>query len=270
MRQILIAHRLVILGVAALAAAAPLSTVLAMGSSSIDTPAPKASPAVAADPNFAEGKKALEKKRYLEAVEKFQQLVGSYPGSTLVADAQYLLAEAYFRNDDYVNAVFEYQRLVDSYPSSEWVDESQFQIAESYYQQRRRPELDQKETNDALVHYRLFIDDNPMSPLVEQARQRIEECRSLLAHKLFLGGRLYQRQGHLDAATTLYQKLLQDFPDTSWYWEAVAALGEVAVEKKDLLVARARWEEVLRESRDEKLKLRVQEHLAQIKVPAEE
>ena len=219
---------------------------------------------------FAEGKKALEKKRYLEAVEKFQQLVGSYPGSPLVSDAQYLLAEAHFRNDDYVNAVFEYQRLVDSYPSSEWVDESQFQIAESYYRQRRRPELDQKETNDALVHFRLFLDDNPASPLVEQARQRIDECRGLLAHKLFLSGRLYQRQAHLDAATTLYQKLLQDFPDTSWYWEAVAALGEVAADKKDLLQARARWEEVLRESHDEKLKARVQKQLAQIGTAAGE
>lgn len=213
---------------------------------------------------FAEGKKALEKKRYLEAVEKFQQLVAGYPGSTMVADAQHLLAEAYFRNSDYVSAVFEYQRLVDSYPASEWVDEAQFQIAESYYRQRRRPELDQKETNDALVHFRLFIDDNPGSPLVDQASQRIEDCRSLLAHKLFLSGRLYQRQGHVDAAATLYQKLLQDFPDTHWYWEAVAALGEVAAEKKDLLQARARWEEVLRESRDEKLKLRVQERLAQL------
>lgn len=212
---------------------------------------------------FAEGKKALEKKRYLEAVEKFQQLVGSYPGSTLVAEAQYLLAEAYFRNADYVNATFEYQRLADSYPSSQWVDEAQFQIAESYYRQRRRPELDQKETSDALVHFRLFIDDNPQSPLVEQARQRIDDCRSLLAHKLFLSGQLYQRQDHLDAATALYQKLLQDFPDTPWYWEALAELGEIAAEKKDLSLARARWEEVLRESQDEKLKVRVQQRLIQ-------
>lgn len=219
---------------------------------------------------FTEGKKALDKKRYLEAVEKFQQLVGSYPGSPLVADAQYLLAEAYFRNADYVNAVFEYQRLVDSYPSSQWLDQAQFQIAESYYRQRRRPELDQKETNDALVHFRLFIDDNPQSPLVDQARQRIDDCRSLLAHKLFLSGQLYQRQDHLDAAGALYQKLLQDFPDTPWYCEALAELGELAVRKKNLPEARARWEEVLRESQDEKLKLRVQQRLDQIGKPAGE
>ena len=219
---------------------------------------------------FAEGKKALDKKRYPEAVEKFQKLVGSYPGSPLVADAQYLLAEAYFRSADYVNAVFEYQRLVDSYPSSQWVDEAQYQIGESYYHQRRRPELDQKETNDALVHFRLFIDDNPQSPLVDQARKRIEDCRSLLAQKLFLGGRLYQRQDHLDAAAALYQKLLQDFPDTPWYWGTLAELGELAFKKGNLPEARGRWEEVLRETQDEKLKLRVQQRLTEIGTPAGE
>lgn len=219
---------------------------------------------------FSEGKKALDKKRYPEAVEKFQQLVGSYPGSLLVADAQYLLAEAYFRSADYVNAVFEYQRLVDSYPSSQWVDEAQYQIAESYYHQRRRPELDQKETNDALVHFRLFIDDNPQSPLVEQAHKRIDDCRSLLAEKLFLSARLYQRQDYLDAAVALYQKLLQDFPDTPWYWETMAELGEVSVKKNNLPEARGRWEEVLRESQDEKLKVRVQKRLTQIGTPAGE
>ena len=219
---------------------------------------------------FAEGKKALDKKRYPEAVEKFQQLVSSYPGSPLVAEAQHLLAEAYFRHADYVNAAFEYQRLVDSYPSSQWVDEAQYQIAESYYLQRRRPELDQKETNDALVHFRLFIDDNPQSPLVAPARKRIEDCRSLLAQKLFLNGQLYQRQDHLHAAATLYQKLLQDFPDTPWYWAAVAELGELAFKKGNLPEARARWEEVLRESQDEKLKLRVQKRLIEIETPAGE
>ena len=216
---------------------------------------------------FAEGKKALEKKRYPQAVEKFQQLVGSYPGSPLVADAQYYLAEAYFRSADYVNAVFEYQRLVDSYPSSEWVDEAQFQIAESYFHQRRRPELDQKETNDALVHFRLFIDDNPQSPLVEQARKRIDECRAQLAHKLFLGGQLYQRQGHLEAAITLYQKLLQDFPDTPWYYHALVELGQLALEKKDPEGARARWEEALRDTQDEKLRQQVQQFLTKLGPP---
>lgn len=213
---------------------------------------------------FAEGQKALEKKRYLEAVEKFQRLVSNYPGSPLVADAQYYLAEAYFHNEDYVNAVFEYQRLVDSYPASQWQDEAQFQIAESYFQQRRRPELDQKETDEALSHFRIFIEDHPESPLTEEARQRIADCRSQLAHKLYLSARLYHRQGYLEAAAMIYQEVMGDFPDTFWYYEALAQLGEVALEKGDPGQARSCWEEAMRDSGDEKLRVRLKKRLEEI------
>ncbi len=212
---------------------------------------------------FAEGQKALQKKRYLEAVEKFQRLVSNYPGSPLVADAQYYLAEAYFRSEDYVNAVFEYQRLVDAYPASQWLDEAQFQIAESYFRQRRRPELDQKETDEALTHFRLFLEDHPDSPLVEEARQRIAACRGQLAHKIYLNARLYHRQGYLEAAAMIYQQVMQDFPDTEWYYEALAQLGEVALEKKDPAQARSCWEEVARDTEDEELRARVKKRLAE-------
>ena len=123
-----------------------------------------------ADYYFEEGQKAMEKDRCLEASEHFKRLVSNFPGSHRVAEAQFLLAEAHFCNRDWVNAAFEYQRIVDIYPSSEWAVEAQFKVGESYFKQLRRPELDQKETFEALTAFRNFIEDNPDAPLVEQAR----------------------------------------------------------------------------------------------------
>ena len=71
---------------------------------------------------YQEGMNAIERKRYLQAVEMFQRVVSNFPGSALVTDAQFHLAESYFRMDDFVNAVFEYQRLVDSYAHSDYVE----------------------------------------------------------------------------------------------------------------------------------------------------
>ena len=93
---------------------------------------------------FSEGQKAMGKNRCIEATEQFQRLVSNFPGSQRVAEAQFMLAEAYFCSEDWVNAAFEYQRIVDIYPSSEWVTESQFKIGEAYFRQLRRAELDQK------------------------------------------------------------------------------------------------------------------------------
>lgn len=217
-----------------------------------------------ADAYFEEGRESLEHKRCVEAVEKFQRLVNNFPGSPRVPDAQYYLAEAYFCSEDYVNAVFEYQRLLDTYPSSEWLDEAQFKIAESYFKQVRRPELDQKETREALNYFRFFIEDNPGSPLVEVAQERVVECRSRLAQKQYLSGRLYQHQGHLEAARMAYEEVVRDYPDTPWYYHSLLQLGELAAARGEIDQAQLYWAEVVRDSEEEGLRQQAQEGLIEM------
>ena len=216
-----------------------------------------------ADYYFEEGQKAMEKNRCLEASEHFKRLVSNFPGSRRVAEAQFLLAEAHFCNHDWVNAAFEYQRIVDIYPSSEWAVEAQFKIGESYFKQLRRPELDQKETFEALTAFRNFVDDHADSPLVEQARQRIVECRSRLAQKQYLSGRLYHKQGHLDAAKMTYEEVLREYPDVSeWYYTTLFRMGEIAHAQGDVDLAVRYWKEVLQDSGDPELVEDVQKHLS--------
>lgn len=207
---------------------------------------------------------ALERGRCAEAVEKLQRLVDNYPGSRLVAEAQYHLAEAYFCSEDYVNAAFEYQRLIQTYPSSQWVAEAQFKIAECYYQQARRAELDQTETRNALRHFRTFLDDNPHHLLVDKARERIADCRNRLAYKTYLAARLYQRQNHRDAARIYYDQILNEYPDTRYYYKALYRMGEMAFARDDRQTARRYWAEVARDSDDEDLQRRAGERLAQV------
>ena len=211
-----------------------------------------------------EGMKALERKRYLQAVEMFQRVVSNFPGSALVAEAQFHLAEAYFGMEDFVNAVFEYQRLVDSYPHSGYLERAQFQIAESHFMQMRSPEHDQKETYEALTHFRRFIEDHPESPLMEEARSRIVSCRSQLAKKQYLAGRHYQKQGHLEAANICYEDVLLTFPDTRWYHWGKAMLGEIARREGDLEAARNYWSEVMEECEEEELRSKVENWLEEV------
>ncbi len=220
-------------------------------------------PLAEADVYYQKGLKDLKRERCLDAVANFQKVVSNYPGSPLVADAQYYLAESQFCAKDYVNAIFEYQRLIDTYPTSEWLDEAQYQLGESYFKQLRRPELDQKETREALNYYRYFLDDNPDSPLAEKARQRVVDCRSRLAQKQYLAGDLYQRQGHLEAATMAYQDVLSDYSDTPWYYQTLVRLGEIDRAQGDEAAARGRWEEVIKDATDGRVKAQAQKLLSQ-------
>lgn len=236
------------------------ATLLAVGCAS------KAPPELrGADFYFDKGTRDFERRRYLEAVESFQRIVSNFPGHARVAEAQYYLAEAYFGLEEYVNAAFEYERLVDIYPSSQWRDDAQFKIGESYYEQSRRAELDQSETFSALSAFRRFIDDNSGSPLVEDARDRIRSLRNRLAKKEFLAGRLYHRQGHLDAAVMTYQQMLNAYPETSWYWHGITQLGAIAARRNNLDKARNHFNEVLAGGEaDAKLVKDVRERLAKL------
>ena len=222
------------------------------------------SPLKGADFYYQEGMRDLEKKKYLNAQEKLQRVVSNFPGSPLVADAQYHLGEAYFGLKDYVSAVFEYQRVIDAYSNSRWVAHAQFKIAESYYRQMRRPELDQTETYQALAHFRTFLEDNPDSPLVDDAAQRIAECRGRLAKKNYLTAQLYHRQAYLEPARLSYEEVVRGFPDTPWYLQAMAELGDIARREGDIDKARYYWEEVIDQTEDEKLKRKVIKWLSEI------
>jgi outer membrane protein assembly factor BamD len=198
-----------------------------------------------ADFYFEEGENDFKRHRYLQAVESFQRIVSNFPGHARVAEAQYYLAESYYGMEEYVNAAFEYERVVDTYPSSVWRDDAQYKIGESYFEQSRRAELDQRETYEALTAYRRFIEDNPGSPLVVNARERIAEGRARLAKKQFLAGRLYQNQGHQAAARMTYEQMLNTYPETPWYWQGLAQLGFIARNEGKIDEARGRWQEVL-------------------------
>ncbi len=206
-----------------------------------------------ADFYYEEGMKHFEKGRHLRAVDSFQRVLSNYPGYAEVAEAQYYLAESYFQLEEFVSAVFEYERLVDTYPSSPRRVEAEYKIGESHFEQSRRADLDQAETYQALAAYRRFIEDNPGSPVVADARGRIAECRERLAEKDFLAARLYHRQGHLDAAKMTYEQMVRAYPDTDWYWHGLARLGRIHSRQGRPDEAQALWEEVLSGSGDEDL-----------------
>ncbi len=218
-----------------------------------------------ADFYFDEGVQALERGRCTRAAENFQRIVTNYPGFHLVADAQYHLAEAHFCNGDYMSAIVGYQRVMDVYLSSKWVERAQFKISEAYFEQLRRSELDQTETYEALVRFRGFIEDNPDSPLVEEARKRIASCRSRLARKQYLNAELYFQQNYLEAAALTFKQVMRNYSDTPWYYEALARMGEIARRKEDPQQAKTYWEEVLEaDNKDEKLKQKVEEQLKEL------
>jgi len=66
---------------------------------------------------YEEAKQAYDNGKIDKAREGFQQLLKEYPKSTMADNAQYWIAETYFREKWYEKAILEYQAVIEKYPN---------------------------------------------------------------------------------------------------------------------------------------------------------
>jgi outer membrane protein assembly factor BamD len=179
---------------------------------------------------FEAGQKALEAKDWESARQYFRRLIDAFPQSEHQPAARIGVADAYFEEGgtaSYVLAVSAYREFLTLYPQHPKSDHAQFRAAESYFRQKNSPDRDQTATQQALEEYERLLDVYPDSPLVEQARGRIQECRQALARSHFQVGWFYQKTRQAwRAAIGRYEIILADFPDFERTDEVLYRLGE--------------------------------------------
>lgn len=214
---------------------------------------------------FKRGTKLMAKKDYVAAKEVFERIISGFPGSDWVDDAQFGLAEAYYRSDDYVSAAYEYERIREDLPLSPLVDDAQFKLAMCYFQQSPRAELDQESTYQAMAEFARFIEDYPQSPLVEDAGQKIRACRAKLARKDYLNGQFYLKSGNYAGALVYFGGVLRNYGDTQWASRAQFGIGEALFRQESYTEALAAYEQLASSEAPESLKNRAERRIAQIR-----
>jgi outer membrane protein assembly factor BamD len=161
--------------------------------------------------------KALKKKDWTSARQYLRRIVDAFPQSPHQANARVALADAYFDEGgiaSYVLAVSAYREFLALYPQHAKSDYAQFKAAECYFKQKNRPDRDSTTTEEALQEYERLLDVYPQSSYVEQARQRIHECRQALARGNYQVGFFYQRARQAcRSAIGRYEVILADYPD---------------------------------------------------------
>ena len=176
----------------------------------------KPKPVVDFEQHYRQGTEYFNKKKWDKAIEHFTLVVINSPGSELADDAQFYIAECYFKRKEYLLAASEYQQLINRYAYSEYVEEAFYKIALSQYKSSPRYQLDQEYSLYALQSFQDFIDTYPQSRFGADAEQKIVEIRSKLARKLFESGKLYRKLQEWKAAIIYFDKVLEIYYDTEW------------------------------------------------------
>ena len=165
---------------------------------------------------FEKSMALYERERYREAANAFEIVISIGRGTDIGQDAQFYLAQSYFKNRDFLIAASEFQRYSNFYPRSERKQEADFMEALSYYRLSPRYNLDQTDTYNAIERFQLYLSRFPNSERATEAAAMIDEMRSKLARKNFEAAEQYMRLRYYSAAAIYYGLTIERFPETTW------------------------------------------------------
>lgn len=179
---------------------------------------------------FTEAMRLYEKGDWLEAEKLFDIIKLQHPASKYVDDAQFYLAETYYKRKQYILAAFNYSTLRRTYPNSEFYKESLYKTALSYYELSPRYDRDQEHTYKAITsfgEFRMFYPEDSLSVIAEE---RIEELREKLGRREFETAVLYRKLYAPRAALIYYDSVIENYYDTQYFERAYFGKIEVLYE----------------------------------------
>ncbi|MFA5668372.1 MAG: outer membrane protein assembly factor BamD [Balneolaceae bacterium] len=165
-----------------------------------------------------------EAKKYGDAAEAFEIITRIGRGTNYAQDAQFYLAESYFKDERYLLAASEYERFISFFPRDERREEVDFKRALSFYEQSPRYRLDQGATAQAIELFQLFNNNYPNSDRVPEAAEKIDALRNKLARKIFNAAEFYSRINSYKAAVIYFDRTIDQYPESVWAERALVQL----------------------------------------------
>ncbi len=188
---------------------------------------------------FQAGMKELNDENYLESQQFFNSIILQDPASDYADDAQFYLAESYFRNGDYKLAAFNYNRLRTAFPSSQFAKQAFFMSGESYFKSSPTYDRDQRETRYAIDVFRSFVSIYAADSLTPIASARVLALQEKLAEKDYMTAVLYEKMADYRAAVMYYERVIENYPGTSFATKAITGRAQAQSELNEIAVSAA-------------------------------
>ncbi len=187
---------------------------------------------LSAEERFARAMELFHDEDYLAAIEEFKIVTLQFQGGALADDAQFFIAESYFRREQYQLAAYEYESLIRTMPTSEFVPRARYQRALCYYHLSYPSHLDQEFTRRAIDEFQTFIEYHPADPLVAEAEQKISELNTKLAKKEYENGIIYMKMEYYRAAVNSFDFVLEKYYDSPYAEHAQLKKAEAMLRRK--------------------------------------
>ncbi len=158
--------------------------------------------------DFLRGKEAKTK--------KMEQVIANNPYGEEVAERCYRLAEFYADIKQYDQAQATLEKLIRDFPGTRAAQQASYRLLEIEYLSIPEVCTDRAKYQQVQEQLSEFLQAYPNSPLTLQARQLQQRAAEQAAKKLYETAAFYERTGHRKAAFILYEKLVKEYPDSTY------------------------------------------------------
>lgn len=174
---------------------------------------------------YRDGEQFYQEGNYEDAIAQWKKVRESYQSPELTTRAELGIADAYFLNKDYIEAAAAYEDFRKLHPRHERAEYALYRQAMSHYYQITRIDTDQTPVKNALTVFESYIIQYPSGEFLQQAQEKVRECRDKqLQYEIYVG-RFYLNADKYPAAIGRFEDALKTFPDLARRDEVLYCLG---------------------------------------------
>lgn len=186
-----------------------------------------------------------------------------YDGLTLLKRG-----EANYIKEDYAAATDEYQRFLELHPFHRMAPFAQYRLGMSYYKQMNTNDRDPGPMEKAIVAFEKVVKDYPQSLYKSEAEEKLKElARRQTAHHLYVG-RFYYKNSAYPAAIARFQKAIAKGEGPSLIEESLYYLGLSHYYAEQWNEARETFQKLLQEYPQSSFSGRAKQMLTQLPAPS--
>jgi len=156
----------------------------------------------------------FQEKDYNKAIETFQKIRDLHPFSPYTILAELKIADSHYYKKDYEEALAEYEDFEKLHPRNEVVPYVIYQMGMCHFNRMLGIDRDKTATYEALQLFERLVRTYPKSKYAAQAKERIKECREVLARHEFYVGKFYFKTKQYKAALGRFEDILRKYPDS--------------------------------------------------------
>jgi outer membrane protein assembly factor BamD len=215
---------------------------------------------------FDKGTEYLKARKFVRALQYYQQLYDGYPQSPFRPDAKLGMGDSYLGEDNpesLVLAANEFKEFLTFFPTHSRADYAQYKLALSHFAEMAKPQRDQTQTKETIAELETFVDRYPNSALMAEASKKLREARDRLSEHEYGVGFFYWRIKWYPGAIDRLQGILKTDPNYTNRDAVYYYLGESLVSSNRKAEALPYYERLLKE-------FQASEYLAKATVRVEE